>query len=1057
MIFHRRYLISLGYLFILTIGISVWQSIPFELSPDIQLPSITVSYSWGRTTPEVMEREITRRIEQAASDLKDVIDVSSETTEGQSTVTLKFPKQINIDFKIIELREKLQQLKEFFPPTLSPPFISKQIPKELRDFESFISYSLSGNINQYDLLDFAKKNIQIPLSGVRGIAEIELSGVNEPAIKIEFDLRSIENYGLSVQQIMYSLYDQMKWKSAGFVRQSDKRYSILFPPSIDNIQDFRNYPIQLNSSKRKIKLGDVATISMEDFPVTFIRRVNGNNSLSIQFVKEAGSDALSLSDLIHQKMESIREKLPHGLTLQLEQDSSDKLRDELEGIESQALLSIFLVFLFLLLFIRQFRAPIIILTTILFSSLLAIIGLHLLSFSLNIITLSALTVSFGMVVDNAIIVYEHVGHVLGYSRQKRIEEITAGLKKLIIPIAGSTLTTIGIFIPLVFSLEELRSFLVPLAVTMSITLLSSVLISLTWIPYALIWLIPLKSKEKQIEKQSKKYISSYFNLTRWLLFFFVVRRKVRGYILFILLMTIGIPLFLIPDKVQKPEDVKEEETWTDDLKGYYYNNRKIIDMLLGGLTYQFYSKTHFGEPWKFRESEVLYVNINTPIGTPIEELNKMVRNFEELPKPYNNALTYFETNLSEQNGAYIQYYFKKDYLTRPEPYLLKNDAIYLAARTGNSNIQVYGFGDGYSSGGGSSFSFNATIKGFSYEEVYHIAMALKDKLEKNKRVRNVQITRTGYYSRDNLFHYSYKPNNKILLENQINKYELISLLQTEINPKNTYGQVEFMGRKPYLLAVTNSKNSYQEDFQNRPRKINDNYFDLTSTGELTKEKVMRSISRENQEYTRIVSFDYVGPYQFGSKYLDQIIETYPLPIGNTIQTGYAFFNNDESKYNLLLLMFLSILTVWMIVAALLESWLDPLIILSAIPLAFLGVMMGVMIHAVSFDRGAIAGTLLLIGVCVNNSILLMDGKRQMRLLGISGLRCWVLIYNKKFRSILITTLTTVAGLIPMIISDIGGFWQSMSIVVCWGLSFSTLFLLLLMGIWEKPNKSHINP
>ena len=1048
MIFRRRYLISICYLFILTVGFAVWQSIPIELSPNIQLPSITIIYNWGRTSPEVMEREITRRVEQAASDLKDVVNVSSETGEGTSSVTLQFPKNINVEFKIIELREKLQQLKSIFPPTLGQPYISKRVPKELEGLQSFISYSLSGNINQYDLLEFARKNIQIPLSGIKGIASIEINGVNEPAIKIEFDLKQIEKYQLSIPDIMNRLYENLKWKSSGYIQQSEKRISIVFPPAVKSLEEIRNSLIQLPESIRQIRLGDIAKVDLTDFPETYIRRINGQKSLTVEFVKETGTDALSLSDLIHNKMEEIKKQLPKELTLQLESDSSEKLNQELSGLENQAIYSITLVFLVLLLFIRQFRAPLIILTTILFSTLLTIIGLDILSISLNMITLAALTVSFGMVVDNAIIVYEHIGIFISGTRQERILNISKDLKKLILPIFGGTLTTIGIFIPLVFALDDLRAFLVPLAVTMSISLLSSVLISLTWIPYALIWLIP-EGKSKPVKSKAKKTFNFKLNFQRWLLLFFVIRRKIRWTLLILLILIFGFPFYLIPEPEKKNEESITEKKWYTGVSNFYFENRKLIDLFSGGLGYQFYSKTYFGEPWKWHDQEVLSVTIRTPIGTPIEELNKISKNFEELTKPYQHSISYFETSLSEQYGAYIQYYFKKDYLNSSEPYLLKNDATYLAARTGNSIISVSGFGDGFSSGGSASFNFRITLKGFSYDELQNLSVQLKQKLELNKRVRNVETNKSGFWNREDLYHFSYQPNERILAENRIQKYQLVSLLQSEINPQNTYGQVEFLGKKPYLLAVTNSNNMYKNDFNEQPRKIGSRYFDLKNSGTLTKESVMSSISRENQEYTRYVTFDYIGPYQFGDKFVKKTIDNFPVPVGNKVEYGNSLFKSEESAINLFFILFLSILTVWMIVSALLESWIDPLIVLSAIPFGLIGVMAGVLFHEIAFDRGVIAGMLLIIGVSVNNSILLMDGKHQFRLKKISGYRCWLNVYQDKFRSILITTLTTIGGLVPMILAETGGFWQSMAVVVCWGLLFSTALLFLFIGIWEK--------
>ncbi|HYW35760.1 MAG TPA: efflux RND transporter permease subunit, partial [Balneolaceae bacterium] len=157
----------------------------------------------------------------------------------------------------------------------------------------------------------------------------------------------------------------------------------------------------------------------------------------------------------------------------------------------------------------------------------------------------------------------------------------------------------------------------------------------------------------------------------------------------------------------------------------------------------------------------------------------------------------------------------------------------------------------------------------------------------------------------------------------------------------------------------------------------------------------------------------------------------------------------QNTQNTLLLLGLTILSVWMIVSALLESWIDPLIVICAVPLSFIGVMAGTLYHDLPFARGAIAGTLLCVGVVVNNAILLMHEKQRYRALDIGGLRSWLYVYRNKMRAVLITTLTTVGGLIPMIWFGGSQFWSQLATVTAWGLSTSTIFLLLLMGIWEK--------
>src|SRR5699024_563456 len=195
-----------------------------------------------------------------------------------------------------------------------------------------------------------------------------------------------------------------------------------------------------------------------------------------------------------------------------------------------------------------------------------------------------------------------------------------------------------------------------------------------------------------------------------------------------------------------------------------------------------------------------------------------------------------------------------------------------------------------------------------------------------------------------------------------------------------------------------------------------------------------------------------GPYRLAQEYIKNVLQETPVPVGMNIEYGSSFFSfNDEGKgWSILLLLALTILTVWMITSAVMENWSYSALVIITIPFSLLGVMAGALWHDLAFDRGAIAGTLLCVGVIVNNAILLMNEKDKLQHLGISGFRSWAYIYKNHMRTVLITTLTTIGGLIPIIVLGKSEFWSQMATVTVWGLAAGTGMLLLLAGIWEKP-------
>ncbi|WP_290873610.1 efflux RND transporter permease subunit [Gracilimonas sp.] len=1039
---NRKYLISFFYIIVCVIGVAVWRVLPIESTPELNLPSVTVSYNWGSTTPEIMEQEITRKVEREANRLRDVTDIRSITQEGRSTVTITFRKDAPVDYRVLELREYLFSLDEKLPDNISPPTINRQVPEELDDQQTFIVYTLNGNMQPRQLLEYTRNNIRPKLLSIDGLAEVAIRGVQDPALMIEFDIDQVEKYNLSPRQILMQVRDQLSWRSAGFVEQGISRYSLIIPPKFNSIADIAGLKIQLPNSMKQLALDDFAKISIQDYPAKTIKRINGDPALTIEFVKESGADAFTLAENVLMAMEEIEAQLPESLSLMLTVDSTEELRQQFDDLQLQAILSGILVFLVVILFIRKLRAPFVIMGSVVFSVLLSLIVLYLLGYSLNIITLAGITVALGMLIDNAVVVFEHLNPALPAEKSKRISHITKEIGNSVVPVLGSTFTTVGIFIPLLFALDELRIFLVPLAVALTVTLVCSVLIAFTWIPYALVWLTP-----KISEKKKKSRASRWVN--RLLMQSFLLKSKLRWVLPVVLVGVIGIPLFAI----EEPEwDAEEGTAWPEFTK-VYFDNRDNIDGWIGGLTKKFRDETYFGSPWSRNNEESINVYIRSPQGTPLSEIDKIVKNYETIAKPYEQAFKYYEANLSEYFGARIRFVVDQDYLTQPDPYYFYGEAMYLGARTGNVATSVSGLNiPGISTGFGGSYSNQSIrLKGYSYDELLNLAKDLERRLKTSRRVQEVDINTSYYSRRDDFQQYKLRLDEEKILAKNLDRREVISTLLLDLNPENTVGRVEFGGQEMYLIGTSKREKSFEEDMMSRTRMFGDVNFNISTIGEIVQEGGLNEIRRTNQSYERTVSVDYLGNYQMAREYIESVIETTPVPVGASIEYGRGFFGfgNDDSSRNFFFVALLSLLSVWMIVSALLESVKYPIFVILAVPFSLIGIMLGGLANDMAFDRGAIAGSLLCIGVVVNNAILIYHQKQLENGKGIFGLRCWMHVYRKRIRAILITTVTTITGLLPMMFFGNNEFWENLAIVVIWGLSVSTILLLVMTGLRVK--------
>lgn len=1041
----RRYAFTLFYALIVLFGWLSFRELPVEQLPNTELPSITVSYSWGRTSPEVMEQEITRKVEQIASRLPGVQEISSQSSEGHSSVTVTFQESVNINLAQIEWTENLKVLDVSLPIEVRRGEMTRSVPDEVKGLQSFISYSVSGPYSAYVLKELAEERIQLPLSGLEGIANISINGVQEPVLTIRYKANQWNQLGISIATVGAEITRRFQWLGGGMWKKNGNQVPLLTKPLPAHLDSIRALPIKIHEN-RWIPLGEIAELLIEDYPVTYLRRINGERALIVEFVKETGADALGLAEQIHERLQEIQQTLPEGIVLRLEKDATENIRTEISELTEQALYSVLFVFVLLFVLIRSLHAPIIILSNILFSLFFACIGLKVFNQTFNTFTMAALTISIGMLVDNAIVVYEHLEKKITSKLENRKSAIVRESVHVFVPVLGNTLTTVGIFLPLVFTIPSIRYFLEPFGLALGLAITGSVLISMTWIPF-LFQFISVKNKATK----KKPWVSTRFWMKAW-----IFRHRMRWIITIVVIVSIGLPFYLIPDftNVKNAKSNSEELDFYTQLRLWMDEIKPDLSEYLGGIGYRFYRYVSFSEPWKQSENEQLFVYIETPVGTPIEELDKIAKTFEQVAKPFQTFMRYSETYLNESSGAFLSFTFDKDALFKPEPYMLKGELMYLAARTGNASISVYGFGDGFSNlgfGGGNEFSLELT--GFNYEELKETAQRLKVYLEKNSRVRNVDINKTESFQRDDLFQYVMKLDDHKISQMGLTRASVLTEIRSDIAADGFYGRIQYNHKPMFIRAVNIDASSRKEQFLNKLRFINGVWVRLNELATVEKEKTLSRINRKNQQYTRVVSFEYLSSWEKGKTYQKEIIEQFPTPLGASIQIpdfwSRFIVNASEENNNRWWVFAGALVIVLFIIAGLLNAWKPAFATLSFVLTGFIGVAWAALEFDLTFGRGAYAGVLLLGGVTVNNGILLYHERLGLESNGVYGLRNGLRVFQTKLRSIWLTTLTTIAGLLPLLIWSSDPFWSSMALIVCSGMAFSTVMITLFWGTFTR--------
>lgn len=241
----RKYLISFFYLIVCIVGLSTWMIIPVENAPELNLPRITVFYSWGNTAPEIVEQEITRKVESVSNNLRDVKEIRSLTQSGRSRVTITFNKNAPVEFRSLELREQLFSIEQALPPSVSPAQITRSVPEELEDQQTFIVYTLSGDMDGKALLEYARQSIKTKLLGIEGISEVALEGVDDPALIIEYNRQALEKYNLVASVISNEIREKLSWRTSGYIDSGSSRFGLVLPPDFRNTTEISNLKISL--------------------------------------------------------------------------------------------------------------------------------------------------------------------------------------------------------------------------------------------------------------------------------------------------------------------------------------------------------------------------------------------------------------------------------------------------------------------------------------------------------------------------------------------------------------------------------------------------------------------------------------------------------------------------------------------------------------------------------------------------------------------------------------------------------------------------------------------
>ncbi|MBN2636108.1 MAG: efflux RND transporter permease subunit [Prolixibacteraceae bacterium] len=1021
------------FLAFILIGIAFIPQLDVRYEPSRDLPRLTISFNWSNASPKVIEEEASK-IEGVLGKVSQVKNIESSSSVGSGRVTIEFDKTADIDKKRYEVSTLMRQLRSNLPDEMSYPEIRTSV-REDGQTVSFITLTLNSSASTYYIEKIANRQVIPSLLKIDGIEDVRLYGSSPYQWEITFDPEILKNYNLAPGDIG-SLVNQLGSRQylGNHKETSGSFIPVLASAKSVTPEEWGALPVA-NSGGRIVKLSDIASIRLKEKPPTSYYRINGKNVVNLVIFSAPGNNQLKLSKKIREELTSIRENLPIGYSMQIASDTSEYIRGELTKIGLRTLFSLLILLLFVLVVSRSFRILAILTIALISNLLIAVVFYYLFKVEIHIYSLAGITVSFGIIIDNSIIMVSHL------QKQKGL--------RVFISLLAATLTTLGALSVIFFLKDNQKILLVDFTFVMLINLSVSLVVSLFLVPA----LMEKIYRSNSVTVSSFKVRRIVIRITQFYNRFILFEEKYKWAFLIFIILAFGLPVNLIPEKIDN--DTKTAQFYNKTFGSEIFKGKikPVLEKVVGG-TYRLFTQfvyegSFYSDPGK----TTLQVTGSMPEGCTIDQLNDAIRKMEQYISQF-SEIEQFETRISGYQSASIIINFTEEAENSSFPYALKSQIESKVNSLGGMDWGVYGVGRGFNNSLNSDYKNNhILLTGYNYDQLYKYAEQLEQKLLENERVERTEINSSGSYNSPTRFEFFLKADKELLAMQNLNLYDYTGSLHNQLYDGNLNAYYNENELQPVKLISTQSDNYNKWAFYNLPVDTRQGQKKLSEAGEITKRLTGKSIIKINQVYQMYLNYNFNGAAALSKIVQERAIEEMNdiLPLGYKVQTSSSnyWYGNDKNQYLLLLLI---IVIIYFITAVLFESLLKPLAVISLIPISFIGVFLTFYLFGFNFDQGGFASFILLSGLVVNAAIYIINDYNNLiaRKNKPTSIKTYLKAYNQKIVAITLTILSTVLGLVPFVW---GGqkevFWFAFAVGAMGGLLFSLVAIFIYLPLFLK--------
>lgn len=990
------------------LGIVSLPRLQLDLLPQITLPVVTITTIYPGAGPEEVEEFVTKPLEDAAGLVKNLDDITSYSVEGMSMIIVSFKWGTDIDYAATELRDKIDPVIEYLPEGVHRPVVTKM---DISSMMPTMTIGLTGR-DERELKDIADNIVKRDLEKVNGVAMATPMGGLEREIRVVVDPERLKAFGIPLQQINQALALENLNIPSGTLKAQKQEYTVRVVGQFKTPQEIENITIGIKNHA-PILLKDVAKVEDTVKEPTSYARVNGKPAVVIPVYKQSVANTVEVSRNVRSALKEIQKRLPTNTSLTITMDQAEYIEKSIKNLEEVAIEGAILATIIILLFLTTIRSTFIVALSIPFSLCVAFIYMYFTKSTLNIVTMGGLVIAIGRIIDDSIVALENI-HRHMERGEGVITACIEGVKEVGMPIVAATLTTIAVFLPIAFITGLTKELFTSLVAVFAVALLASMVAA-----YFVVPMLSSRLLRPQANEEIRKGLSYY-----------TIEQFQRGY-------------------------RRVEEIYRRMLAWVLRHRKATVGIAVGSLLFGLLLIPLIGlEFFPTSISNAIMINLETPIGSNLEETLEKVqiaeRHVKQLPDKVVFASTVGSGGTTAMRAGRAVTSRNASVIIRLKPLRerkmtdqeMKN---WLRERLKDVPNLKASFMDMGGALMGGQAEIEVEIRGDDLDELIRLGNELLDRVKKIPGVYDVDLNwEMG------------SPEYHIVLDRQkagtfgVTAGQIGSIVSTLIKGSQVSKFRERGKEYDITVQAPKEKRRGEEDLKYIPV--------LTPTGVLIPLNTIAKVSFTSgpsmiprHKHQRAISVTAAkGGRALGDiiRDIQREIQRMSLPPGYSAEIRGQEKQRREAFSGLFTALIAGIFLIYIILASQFESLVQPLIVMTAIPLSLIGVMLALFLTGQTFSVISMLGILMLAGIVISNSVLLVQFINLQKERGLETKEAIMTAGPIRLRPILMTALGTIFAMIPMALAMREGseMFKPLAIVVLGGLTTSTFLTLLVVPV-----------